>query len=115
MGSTGTLSAMTTLRTAPLTVVGAGYVGLVTAVGLARLGHDGPTSSRPARPVSRMLRDGRIPIHEAGLQDAFDAAIADGRLMVTDEMAAEPDAPLICVGTPIGDDGASDLRSSTRR
>jgi UDPglucose 6-dehydrogenase len=92
-----------------VTVVGAGYVGLVTAVGLARLGHDVHlVETGPAR--LEALRDGRIPIHEDGLQDAFDAAVADGCLRVTDTMSGEPGIILVCVGTPIGDDGTSDLR-----
>ena len=92
-----------------LTVVGAGYVGLVTAVGLARLGHDVHlVETGPAR--LQALRDGRIPIHEEGLQDAFDAAVADGCLRVTDTMPPDPGITLVCVGTPISDEGTSDLR-----
>ncbi|HEV8401683.1 MAG TPA: UDP-glucose/GDP-mannose dehydrogenase family protein [Candidatus Limnocylindrales bacterium] len=100
---------MTTSPHRSLTVVGAGYVGLVTAVGLARLGHDVHlVETAPAR--LEMLRAGRIPIHEAGLQEGFDAAVADGRLTVGDAMPARSGIILICVGTPIGDDGTSDLR-----
>ena len=92
-----------------VTVVGAGYVGLVTAVGLARLGHDVQlVETGPAR--LQALRGGHIPIHEEGLQDAFAAAIADGCLKVTDTMPSDPGITLVCVGTPIGDDGTSDLR-----
>lgn len=93
----------------PVTVVGAGYVGLVTAVGLARLGHDiHLVETGPVR--LQALRGGRIPIHEEGLQGAFEAAAADGCLTVTDTMPADPGITLVCVGTPIGDDGTSDLR-----
>jgi UDPglucose 6-dehydrogenase len=100
---------MTTLPHRSLTVVGAGYVGLVTAVGLARLGHDVHlVETAPAR--LETLRAGRIPIHEAGLQEALDAAVADGRLTVGDAMPERTDITLVCVGTPIGDDGTSDLR-----
>ncbi|MEA2621080.1 MAG: UDPglucose 6-dehydrogenase, partial [Chloroflexota bacterium] len=100
---------MMSLRHRSVTVVGAGYVGLVTAVGLARLGHDVHlVETGPVR--LQALRDGRIPIHEEGLQDAFDAAVADGRLTVTDAMPADAGITLVCVGTPIGDDGTSDLR-----
>jgi UDPglucose 6-dehydrogenase len=91
-----------------LTVIGAGYVGLVSAVGLARLGHEVHLIETGQTRLAS-LRAGRIPIHEAGLQDAFSAASAAGRLHVTD---AVPDAPgiiLMCVGTPIGDDGQIDL------
>ena len=56
-----------------------------------------------------MLRAGRIPIHEAGLQEAFDAAVAAGRLEVTGAIETDPGMILVCVGTPIDDDGQSDL------
>jgi len=91
-----------------VTVVGAGYVGLVTAVGLAHLGHDVHLiETGPVR--FQALRLGRIPIHETGLQEAFDLAVADGRLTVADVAPADPGIILVCVGTPISDDGASDL------
>jgi UDPglucose 6-dehydrogenase len=100
---------MSTFPHRSVTVVGGGYVGLVTAVGLARLGHDVRlVETAPTR--LEILRAGRIPIHEAGLQEALDAAVADGRLAVTDVMPGDPGIILICVGTPIGDDGTSDLR-----
>jgi UDPglucose 6-dehydrogenase len=100
---------MMSLTHPSVTVVGAGYVGLVTAVGLARLGHDVHlVETGPAR--LKALREGRIPIHEDRLQDAFEAAVADGCLTVTDVMPPDPGITLVCVGTPIGDDGTSDLR-----
>jgi UDPglucose 6-dehydrogenase len=94
--------------TRTLTVIGAGYVGLVSAVGLAGLGH-------PVRLVETggtrlaALRSGRIPIHEAGLQEAFDAAVAAGRLEVAGDIGDDPAILLVCVGTPIDDEGLSDL------
>jgi UDPglucose 6-dehydrogenase len=91
-----------------LTVIGAGYVGLVSAVGLARLGHQVHLVETGSARLAA-LRAGRIPIHEAGLQEAFEAATADGRLDITDALPAEPGMILMCVGTPIGDDGRSDL------
>lgn len=91
-----------------ITVVGAGYVGLVSAVGLAGLGH---TVRLVETGESRlqMLRAGRIPIHEAGLQEAFDTAVAAGRLQVLGAIEPNPGMLLICVGTPIDDFGKSDL------
>ena len=91
-----------------VTVLGAGYVGLVTAVGLARLGHDVHlVESGSAR--LKALQAGRVPIHEAGLQEGFDVAVAAGCLSVGPDVDAEPGIILVCVGTPIGDDGLSDL------
>ena len=91
-----------------LTVIGAGYVGLVSAVGLARLGHRVHLVETGATRLAT-LRAGRIPIHEDGLQEGFAAAIANGRLDITDAVPAQPGIILMCVGTPIGDDGRSDL------
>jgi len=91
-----------------LTVVGAGYVGLVTAVGLAGIGHRVHLVESDERRLGS-LRDGRIPIHEAGLQEAFEAAVAAGRLTVGDGASPGPGMTLVCVGTPIDDEGASDL------
>jgi hypothetical protein len=100
---------MTPSARPPVTVVGAGYVGLVTAVGLAGLGRDVRlVEVAPARLQS--LRDGRIPIHEDGLQDGFQAAAANGRLTVDGALPDELGIVLVCVGTPIGDEGTSDLR-----
>lgn len=99
------------MSTPPRTIVvmGAGYVGLVTAAGLATAGNwIRLVEKAPGRLAA--LRAGRIPLHEDGLQSAFDAAVADGRLEILEAPPTEaPDLVLICVGTPIGDDGVSDL------
>ncbi len=91
-----------------VTVIGAGYVGLVSAVGLAGLGHTVRLVETGTARLG-MLRAGRIPIHEAGLQEAFDAAVAAGRLEVSGALDADLGMLLVCVGTPIDDFGASDL------
>jgi UDPglucose 6-dehydrogenase len=91
-------------------VVGAGYVGLVTAVGLAELGHRvHVVEIRPDRLA--MLARGVAPFHEPGLPDALSAALLAGRLTVSASPdSGEPaDVALVCVGTPIGADGRSDL------
>jgi UDPglucose 6-dehydrogenase len=88
--------------------VGAGYVGLVTAVGLAGLGNRVRlVETRPDRLVA--LRAGRAPIYEAGLQEALEHALGTGRLEVADTPGDDLGIVLVCVGTPIGDDGRSDL------
>ena len=88
--------------------MGAGYVGLVTAVGLAELGHAVHlVEIREDR--LELLRRGVPPIHELGLAEALAAAIASGRLSVSAEPRGDVDVALVCVGTPIGPDGRSDL------
>lgn len=89
-------------------VIGAGYVGLVTAVGLASLGHEVEVVETRADRLDA-LRAGHVPIFEAGLQAAFEAAVAAGRLRVRDQPGGEPDLIMVCVGTPIGSNGRSDL------
>ena len=90
-------------------VVGAGYVGLVTAVGLAKLGHRVHlTETSPSRLAA--LRDGRAPFHEPGLQAALRTALDSGRLSVGELPVSDFELALVCVGTPIDADGKSDLR-----
>jgi UDPglucose 6-dehydrogenase len=92
-----------------IAVIGAGYVGLVSAVGLARLGHTIELiETDPDRLVD--LRNGRVPFSEPGVQEALTAAqtagdltILDGTSRLTSEIA------LICVGTPIDDRGHADM------
>lgn len=91
-----------------VTVIGAGYVGLITAVGMAGLGHRVELVERREDRLAA-LRAGRSPLHEAGLQDALTARLQDGRLTVSDVPSADAEVILICVGTPIGQDGRSDL------
>ena len=103
---------MTTPETrAPRTiaVVGAGYVGLVSAVGLAQLGHTIElVETDPERLVD--LRNGRVPFNEPGLQEAFEAVLASGDITVLDRTSrATSEIILICVGTPIDDRGHADV------
>ena len=87
-----------------LFLIGAGHVGLVTAVGLAKLGHrvtvadiDGPRIDG--------LRAGRSPIFEPGLEEAIKAA--GERLGFTTDLGPPADAAFsfVAVGTPFGPDG----------
>lgn len=88
--------------------IGAGYVGLVTAVGLAKLGHTIQLiESRADRRAA--LAAGRVPLHEEGLQQAFTDGVEANRIRVADRVTQPVDAILVCVGTPVGSDGRSDL------
>lgn len=89
-------------------VVGGGYVGLVTAVGLAQLGHHVVlVETDPSRLAS--LRLGVAPIHEPGLDLALATALNSGQVEVAGEPGETADLVMICVGTPIEPDGTSDL------
>ncbi|MBA2557097.1 MAG: NAD-binding protein, partial [Chloroflexi bacterium] len=87
-------------------IVGAGYVGLVSAVGLAKLGHR-VTVADVNRQRVESLAAGQSPIFEPGLQEAIVAFGEQERLCFTTELCPPADAALsiICVSTPTGADG----------
>lgn len=95
-----------------VTVIGgAGYVGLVTAVGLARLGHD-VVGVDINEQVVDLLSAGKSPIHEDGLEEVLTAVLADARLRFTTDIAdgvAEAQVVFVAVGTPPHVDGSPDL------
>lgn len=97
-----------------LSVFGAGYVGLVTGVGLADLGHDVCVIDiDPARIDS--LRAGQMPIYEPGLSDLVRRNVQAGRLSFATELAApfnDADAYFIAVGTPPDAHGGADIRAA---
>ena len=93
-----------------LTVVGAGYVGLATAVGLASRGHS-IDLVEIRRDRLETLHSGKLPIHEPAMERAFAEPAIRARIHPIDHMPDGPtDAVLVCVGTPVGENGKSDLR-----
>ncbi len=89
-----------------LFLIGAGPVGLVTAVGFARLGHHVTVCDiDPGRVAT--LAVGRSPIFEPGLEQAIQSEAAAGRLDFTMDPAPPAGAAysIVCVGTPSDDDG----------
>lgn len=86
----------------PITVVGAGYVGLVTGACLAGIGHRVTVVDRDEGRIAG-LRAGRMPIYEEGLAELVGDEVAMGRLSFATALAAavaEAAAVFICVGTP---------------
>jgi UDPglucose 6-dehydrogenase len=100
-----------TRRTA---VVGAGYVGIATAVGLAEQGRDIVLIEHdPARLAA--LADGRIPFHEPGLPEAYAAQHAAGRIAPSAAIPVDGlELIVVCVGTPIDDTGSTDVSQVSR-
>ena len=95
-----------------IAVVGTGYVGLVLGACLAESGNDVTCVDKDAAKV-RMLRRGKVPIYEPGLEELVKRNKSEGRLIFTTELpkavrAAE--VVFIAVGTPQGEDGSADLR-----
>jgi UDPglucose 6-dehydrogenase len=92
-----------------ITVIGAGYVGLVTAVGLTALGHRVHLVERSIERLTSLC-EGIVPIHEAGLQEGLDAARAAGLITIAGNLEPESDAYFLCVGTPMDERGHADLQ-----
>ena len=93
-----------------IAIVGTGYVGLTTGVALAFLGHDVVGIDKDPHKLD-LLRSGRSPIHEAGLEALLHHSRA--RLRFTDRVAdavADAEIIMIAVGTPSQPDGAVDCR-----
>ncbi|MFO0873242.1 MAG: UDP-glucose/GDP-mannose dehydrogenase family protein [Phycisphaerales bacterium] len=95
-----------------LTMVGTGYVGLVTGACFAETGNHVVCLDLDESKIE-MLRRGESPIYEPGLSEMLERNVAAGRIrFTTDKWEAykDADAVFICVGTPPGEDGAADLK-----
>src|SRR5919106_1424378 len=95
-----------------IAVVGTGYVGLVAGACLAESGNDVICVDKDAAKVN-MLRRGKVPIYEPGLEELVRRNKAEGRLVFTTDLAKGVRASeviFIAVGTPQGEDGSADLR-----
>jgi UDPglucose 6-dehydrogenase len=92
-------------------VVGAGYVGLVTGICLADSGRTVHLVEIEPRRLE-VLRAGRCPIHEPGLEEMLQRLQAAGRVHVTGDLAVgarDAGIVMIAVGTPPTEDGEADL------
>ena len=95
-----------------ITIIGTGYVGLVTGACLAELGNDVLCLDLDANKVA-ILNNGGIPIHEPGLDVIVASNRANGRLKFTtdiEQSVAHGDIQFIAVGTPPDEDGSADLQ-----
>ncbi len=95
-----------------ITLIGTGYVGLVTGTCLAEVGNDVLCLDLDRRKIDT-LKTGGIPIYEPGLEDMVRRNVAAGRLSFTSDVEAAVhfgDIQFIAVGTPPGEDGSADLR-----
>ena len=92
-------------------VFGLGYVGTVTAAGLASRGHEVVGVDVDAAKVEAIAQ-GRSPVVEPGIDELIAEAGASGRLRATTvsrEAVERADVSLICVGTPSAPNGDTDL------
>ena len=94
-----------------VTVIGCGYVGLVTGTCLASIGHTVRGVEKDKAKL-QTLQDGHCPIFEPGLQELMQENYASGQLQFTDDVkSAVKDAEVVflCVGTPPKPDGTVDM------
>ncbi|MBU0751570.1 MAG: UDP-glucose/GDP-mannose dehydrogenase family protein [Gammaproteobacteria bacterium] len=95
-----------------ITVIGTGYVGLVSGTCLADVGNDVLCLDVDANKI-RILEEGGIPIYEPGLEAMVRKNVAAGRLRFTTDVAAavaHGTIQFIAVGTPPDEDGSADLQ-----
>ncbi len=94
-----------------ISVIGCGYVGLVTGACLAEAGHDVVCTDINAERI-KMLNAGEVPIYELHLGEILDSARKGGKISYTadiGEAIRAGDAIFICVGTPPKESGEADL------
>ena len=95
-----------------ITMIGTGYVGLVTGTCFAESGNDVTCLDVDSRKV-KLLNDGGVPIYEPGLEELVKRNAAAGRLTFTtsyENAISSAQCVFICVGTPQDETGAADLR-----
>jgi UDPglucose 6-dehydrogenase len=94
-----------------IAVIGTGYVGLVTAVGLAEFGHTVIGADKMADKIKRISK-GDVPIYEPDLDKLLKTNLKKGTIKFTSDLNGTiqaADVIFVCVGTPQGDDGSADM------
>jgi len=94
-----------------ISIVGSGYVGLVSGAGLSEVGHHVRCMDIDEARIEN-LRNGIVPIFEPGLESMLQENMRQGRLEFTTSMEdtlADSQVLIIAVGTPPDEDGSADL------
>ncbi len=94
-----------------ITVIGSGYVGLVSGICFAKIGHSVICVDKDQSKIDK-LQQGIIPIFEPGLKELLAEVVAEKRISFTvnlEEALKESQAVFIAVGTPQGEDGSADM------
>jgi UDPglucose 6-dehydrogenase len=95
-----------------VTVIGTGYVGLVTGACLSDVGMDVICVDTDHEKIDK-LKKGILPIYEPGLKDIVAGNFKSGRLNFSTslkDVISESKVAFIAVGTPPGEDGSADLK-----
>jgi len=94
-----------------VTIIGTGYVGLVTGACLAEVGNSVICADTDSKKID-LLHNNIMPIYEVGLHEIVERNVFAERLIFTDNVAEAitlGDIIFIAVGTPMGEDGSADL------
>jgi len=94
-----------------ISIVGSGYVGLISGLGFAKAGH-GVTLIERREEVVKKIMQGEPPFYEPGLDELLAEMLRSGKIRATGDFAgaiAASDATFICVGTPSDAKGNIDL------
>jgi UDPglucose 6-dehydrogenase len=94
-----------------ITILGQGYVGLTTGIGLASLGHNVTGIDLDESKIARLM-SGKIPIYEPGLEALMKTVVDKGFLEFSrslDGIDKSTDMVFICVATPTSESGEADL------
>ena len=95
-----------------ITVIGSGYVGLVTGVCFSEMGNRVTCVDIDSKKIEK-LNNGIVPIFEPGLEQMISRNVKNKNLFFTTDLAEalkDSDIAFIAVGTPMGDDGSADLQ-----
>ncbi len=94
-----------------ITVIGSGYVGLVSGICFAKLGHEIVCVDKLAEKIAK-LNSGEIPIFEPGLKELLAEVVSAKKISFTTDLKVAlsgAQAVFIAVGTPQDEDGSADL------
>ena len=95
-----------------ISIIGSGYVGLVTGTCFAHMGNNVLCVDVDREKID-LLRKGSMPIYEPGLKELVAGNVKEGRLSFitsTDEAVRASEFIFIAVGTPMGEDGSADVQ-----
>jgi len=94
-----------------ITIIGTGYVGLVSGAGISDFGNSVICADIIEEKI-KILKNGQVPIYEPGLKELVKKNVGFGRLSFTSNVEAaiqEAEVIFIAVGTPESDDGTADI------
>lgn len=95
-----------------VSIIGSGYVGLITGAGLASKGHEVTCIDIDEKKV-KSINEGKPPIHEEGLEELLKKVLKEGKFKASTDLKSSilnSEVSFICVGTPSNEYGSIDLK-----